>query len=210
MKSIKKVLTILAVLILVAMGLIAAFRDQVRIAAVRTYVKHWTQVLLEGAAIDDDEKARIGKSVGDFCGLVKRDLVPERTVRQLWEDSLRNLGFAYFYMKNFLTREIRESGMDALAREKALAIVDKFLGYIRDGRVHTDDLEDLSTSMKVIGLEEDAVTGVSTQELQKTVWHIDSINGRLEKQGPGRPVDPVERFRSVIERIDRLIERYSP
>jgi len=208
MKTIKKILLVLVIMMAAAAGLVVLFRDQIKVAAVRTFIKRWTDGLLEGAVIDDAEKEKIKKEIADFYAMVVKEVIPERNVQQLWKDGMRNLGVWYFYLKNYFTTIIRESGMDVLARRKAIETINRFLGYIRDGRVSESDIKELGKKIHILDPTESALNFMEKEDIEKAVDKIEYINNELEKKGPGKPLDPLEKFKEIVERIREVTRAY--
>lgn len=210
MTAIKKVLGILILIIVISVIILVVFRHQIKVAAVRKFVEQWTESLLKGSAIDQAEKDRIKKKLAEFYALVAKKVIPESKVREVWEEEGANPGFWYFYIKNLFTEQIAESGMASLAKEKAVGTVNKFLGYIRDGRATKKELYNLQKEVDIINFAESPLNRMEDEDVENAINRINAVNEDLEKRGPGRPVDPVEKFRELVEKVETVTEKYRP
>lgn len=210
MTAVKKVLGILLLTIIIAVIILVVFRHQIKVAAVRKFVEQWTESLLKGSLIDQAEKDRIKKKLAEFYALVARKVIPESKVKEVWEEEGANPGFWYFYIKNLFTEQISGSGMASLAKEKAIATANKFLGYIRDGRVTQNDLYNLQKKVDIINFAESPMNSMEDEDVKNTVNRISAANENFEKRGPGKPVDPVEKFREFVEKVESVTEKYRP
>ncbi len=208
MKSVKKVLAYIAVILIIISLVMLTFREQVKAVAVKKYAEHWTENLLEGAGISDDDIENMSGKVGEFYSLAVKKVIPEGSLEQLWSEIVRNTGVAYLYLKNYFRTAVFDSGLDTMAKEKAKAVVDKFLGYIKDGRVTASDIKNLNDKTNLFNPGESTLKGISDEDIEKTVRHLDAANQELERRGPGRPVDPVGKFKEVVDRMDGTLKKY--
>jgi hypothetical protein len=135
-------------------------------------------------------------------------IIPERSVESLWEDGVRNVGVWYFYLKNYFATSIKESKLDVTAREKGLETLNRFLGYIKDGRVGEKDVVELSDKINFLDPSESALSRMDEKDIKEAVNKMNHINDRLEKEGPGSPLDPVAEFKRLVERIKKITGKY--
>jgi len=207
MDTIKKILGVMVLVMVLSSVLVVVFREQIKAAAARKFVERWTAVLLEGAPIAPEEKRRISEKLGEFYALAVKKVIPPATVSAVWDKGGVNPGLWYFYLKNFFLRQVKDSGMGELAREKAAGVVRRFLGYIRDGRVSHVDLRALKREVD-LRIEESPLRVVRKEDVERTVDTMRVMNEELEKRGPGRPLDPVEKFKEFVQNVERVTVKY--
>lgn len=210
MNTIKKIFGAVILFVVIAAIILVVFREQIKVAAVRKYVEQWTENLLQGAALDPGEKEQISRKFAEFYALAVEKIIPQSKVEEVWNKEGLNRGFWYFYLKNFFTELVAESGMASLAREKAKGTVEKFLSYIKDGRVSRQDLFNLQKDVRVFHLDESPLNKVEDKDVEAAVKRIDAVNEELEKRGPGKPVNPVDAFKKLVTKVEQVTEKYRP
>lgn len=210
MRAIKKMLVILTAVMIIAGVMAVVFRDELKVAAVKQYVKHYTTKLLNGATISDSEKKTISRKLGEMYGMAAEKIIPEEKISALWNDWRRNIGVWFFFLKNFFKEEVLASGMEVVARDKAVATLDKFLGYIKDGRVKIAHILRLNNISNLFEVTSSSVKGLKKEQVEKAVRSIGLLNEELEREGPGKALNPVERFKEIMEDVEYLIEKYKP
>jgi hypothetical protein len=210
MNTIKKIFGAVILFVVITAIILVVFREQIKVAAVRKYVEQWTENLLQGAAIDPGEKEKISRKFAEFYALAVEKIIPQSKVEEVWDKEGLNQGFWYFYLKNFFTELVADSGMATLARQKARGTVDKFLSYIKDGRVSRKDLYELQKDVRVFHLDESPLNKVEDKDVQNAVNRINAVNEELEKRGPGKPIDPVDTFKKLVQKVEEVTEKYRP
>ena len=48
------------------------------------------------------------------------------------------------------------------------------------------------------------------KDLEKAVRKLSDLNEKLEKEGPGKPMDPLEEFRKIVDVIQKVNKKYLP